>query len=165
MKKYIQVCRIIVAVILCCNMAFCNILIASAKNVVNIPSECLGFSYENSVKDMKKLAKKIGGMKERKNSKYTYYVSGEKMRLGVNKKASAQENESYIYIHNSGNKNVYLLGIKIGMSKEKAAKLLKEVGLSEYEKNVFWWGDSGCLKIVTKKGKVVKYSYRCSPTS
>lgn len=165
MKKYIQVCRIIVVVILCCNMIFCNTLIVSAKNAINIPSEYLGFSYESSVKNMKKLAKKIGGMEERKNSKYTYFASGQKMKLGVNEEANVEKNESYIYIYNGGNKNVCLLGIKIGMSKEKATKLLKEVGLYEYKKNIFWWGDAGCLKIATKKGKIVKYSFRCSPTS
>lgn len=166
MEKCIQVCRmLVVVVILFCNILFCNTLMVNAKNIVNISSEYLGFSRENTIKDMKKLAKEIGGMKKKENSKYNYYVSGQKIKIGVNKEADARENEDYIYIYNGGNKNVRLLGIKIGMSKEKAAKTLRNAGLHEAEKNTFWWGDAGCVKLKLKKNKIIKYSYQCSPTS
>lgn len=123
----------------------------NAKNIVNISSEYLAFSRENTIKDMKKLAKEIGGMKKKENSKYNYYVSGQKIKIGVNKEADARENEDYIYIYNGGNKNVRLFGIKIGMSKEKAAKTLRNAGLHEAEKNTFWWGDAGYVKLKLKK--------------
>lgn len=165
MKKCIQICRMIVVMILFCNIVFCNTIMINAKNIVNISFEYLGFSPENSIKDMKKLAKEIGGMKKKENSKHKYYVSGQKIKIKVNEKASVRENESYIYIYNGGNKNVRLLGMKIGMSKEKAAETLREAGLYEGEKNTFWWGDAGCVKIKLKKGKVIEYSYECSPTS
>lgn len=162
MKKCIHVYRLII--VLVCYVVFCNVLTVNAKKIVNISFEYLGFATDKSIEDMKKLAREIGGMKKRENSKYNYYVLGRKIKIGVNEKASGKKNEDYIYIYNGGNKNVRLLGIKIGMSKERAAKILRDIGLYEGEKNIFWWGNASCVELKVKKDKVIKYIYKCSPT-
>lgn len=138
----------------------------AASRTINITGKYLGYSSTGTVPQMKRLKRRIGGMSQRKNEAYPdYYASGKKMKIGVNKEASAGNNTNYLYISNSGNKRVKLLGVQVGMSAKKAKKKLIKAGLYPESKRVYYWGDAAVVILKIKRNKVVGYKYICAPTS
>ena len=122
---------------------------------VNISDYYLGYG-SSTVSRMKKLRNKIGGMKVKRHKSYpTYFASGNKMTIGVKKAWSK------VLIRNTGNKNVSILGVKIGMKKAAAVKKLTANYYRSYGGNNYWKGDAARIKLITKNGKVSRWEYLC----
>ncbi len=156
----------ILSITLMCSCMISTLDVYAANKTINISGKYLGYSSTDTIPKMKKLKKRIGGMSRKKNKAYpAYYASGKKMKIGVNKDASAENNTNYLYISNSGNKRVKLLGVKIGMSAKKAKKKLIKAGLYPENRRVYYWGDAAVVILKIKKNKVVGYKYICAPTS
>ncbi len=113
----------------------------------------------------KSFVNRIGGMKIGSNSSYkTFYVSGNHMAIGINRNANYPED--YFMISNTGNKNVVLYGMKIGMKYFKAAKELQSnSNFRKYKKTVFFAGNAATIYLSLKNGKISGWKYVCAPTS
>ena len=111
----------------------------------------------------KALAKKVGAKTKRSKSYPTFYASGNKMAIGVN--ANAHWPNSYVYIRNTGNKKVSLLGVKIGMTKTQVKKALAKQNYRTYDKGkTYMFGNAERIKLTYKSGKVSAYTYTCTPS-
>lgn len=143
-----------------------NVLdVFAANKEINISMKYLGYSSTKTISQMKYLKKKIGGMSQKKNKSYPdYYVSGKKIVIGVNENACVEHKTNYLYISNSGNKKVKLLGVRIGMTAAQAKKKLIKEGLTSKNKKIYYWGDAGMVKLTIKKNKVTGYKFFCAPT-
>lgn len=118
------------------------------------------------------LAKKIGGMKQRKSRKYrTVYFTGKKVTIGVDNHALPWlYSDEYVRITNKGNKRFRIFGIKIGDSKAAVLRKMKKkrIGRSSFKtKNggsTFSAGDSEYIIFKYRKGKVSKWIYIVAPS-
>lgn len=111
----------------------------------------------------KALAKKLGAKTKKRKAYPTFYASGNKMAIGVN--TDAHWPNSYVYIRNTGNKKVSLLGVKIGMTKKKVKKVLESQYFRTYDKGkTYMFGNAERIKPTYKDGKVSAYTYTCTPS-
>lgn len=109
---------------------------------------------------------RIGGMTKKYNSRYpAFYAAGNHMIIGVNYNAKYSRNENYVFVRNTGNNGVSILGVRRGMSAAEAGSILRQNGLYSYRiPNEYYWGNAGTLTLDVKEGIVRGYTYRCAPT-
>ncbi len=142
----------------------------SAMNVLAAKVDCKSiFQYgvsKQSVTKMKSVAKKLTGVKQKKNSKYpTIYYSGKKVKMGMNLKAVyGTKKDTYTYISNTGNKQLTIYSVAIGDSKKAVASKMNKVTRSHYN-NIYMFGNAARVVFKYKNGKVSSYTYTCAPTS
>lgn len=140
--------------------------VSAASKTVNM--KAIGFSYGTTTKTLKKIAGKIGKMKNKNSKKYTtFYWSGNKVTIGVCENAKAGKyNNEYIRVTNSGNKKFMFCKVKIGDKKSTVEKKLSKQYLRSYDNGkTYWYGDAAYIKFIYKKNKVKKWIYVIAPTS
>ena len=132
---------------------------------INISYPYLHKMYD-SVSYVKSLKSRIGGMKVKNSRKFpTYYASGNKMILGVNRNPKESRQEKYLYVQNTGNKKVLLMGVKIGMTSSATKAKLVANGFRRRSATVYTRGEAGFVKLSMKKSKITGWKYYIEPTS
>ena len=118
----------------------------------------------NTKTRMAKLAKRVGAKKSKSKLYPTFFAKGKKVTIGVN--ARAEYPKAYVIIRNAGNKNLSIMGVKIGMSKKAAAKKLSAKYWQTYDGGkTYWSGNAARIVFAYRQGKVKAFRYICAPTS
>ena len=80
-------------------------------------------------------------------------------------KRKESRQEKYLYVQNTGNKKVLLMGVKIGMTSSATKAKLVANGFRRRSATVYTRGEAGFVKLSTKKSKITGWKYYIEPTS
>lgn len=148
--------------------ASCKVTVNKTRNTVEIRTYLQkGISPRGEyIDDLKKLSKKIGGMKTIRHSKYSsYYSTGNHMSIGANANAAyGTYSDEYTYIANTGNKNVLFYGARIGDTRAEMEKKFKPYNIRTYNGTSYFSGNSWALNVQFSGGRLKSYTYICAPT-
>lgn len=113
------------------------------------------------------LAKKIGGMQKKYNSRYpAFYAAGNGMIFGANNNPVYSKNQNYWYIKNSGNYGVGIAGVQIGMTHAEADSVLRSKGLRTFSNPlVYANSNASSITLIEKNNIVTGFTWICAPTS
>ena len=138
--------------------------IITIKNDGKSVIELSNFMYDNSVS---RIAKKIPGMKVKKNKEYKSYASRSKLSVGILKDAPAPYNPEEINVYNQitdinnrGYKDVTLYGVRIGDTYKKVKRIFQEHGIFANTKYSFYWGNAAVINTKFRNGKLVSYHWK-----
>lgn len=152
---------IIAAVILAVTMLVPAPAYAAGK-AVNLTMEDV--SSRISARKAKKLARRIGGMRKIRSSKYrTACYKGNKVYIGVNN-VNPSPTRPFLYIRNNGNRRLKYKGVKIGAGKSSVDRKFGTGWKSG--KNQYVYGPAGfTLRCWFKNGRLKKWTYTAAYTS
>ena len=155
-----------------CFIIFISMMLLVLAKPVPVRAANINISYSYlhkmymSVSYVKSLKARIGGMTVKSSRKFpTYYASGNKMILGVNNNPKESRQEKYLYVQNTGNKKVLLMGVKLGMTSSATKAKLTANGFKRRSATLYTRGEAGILKLSMKKSKITGWKYYVEPTS
>lgn len=111
--------------------------------------------------------RKVSGLKAGKNSKYPdLYYTGAKVTVGLNCNAEAGTSKDvYLYVKNTGNKQVTFLDIQIGDTREQVlTKIQKHGGRAFRDGSGYYVGNATRITTVFTNGKLTQYLAQTMPS-
>ena len=120
---------------------------------------CCDSDLNAGLKNVKKMAKKLG-LKTKKSKKYqSFYAKGKKIKIGYNKNPNGISRPLYKIV-NAGNKRFTYHGVRIGMTKKKCRSLLSLSPEKTKNTDTFRYVHGLSLTLYyNSKGKLKKWTY------
>ena len=83
------------------------------------------YNESANVKEMLRMSKALNLKVKKSNAFKSFYATGHKIKVGMNKKPNLQKKRYLCVVENNGNKNFTYNGVKIGMTRKQVRKRMR----------------------------------------